>query len=123
MQQTSTDPSTLTHQKCVPCEGGTAPMTDAEEDTYHDSVSEWQIDRTGIHQLKREFQFKNFKEVLGIVNKIGELAEAEGHHPNLYMYGYKNLRIELSTHAIGGLSMNDFILAAKINDIVIQSQK
>lgn len=113
--------TTLTHlQKghCVPCEGGTAPLTNAQEDMYLSAVPDWKLDRSGVHQLKREFTVKNFKAVLELVNKIGHIAEAEGHHPNLYLYEFKHVRVELYTHAIGGLSENDFILAAKIDQLV-----
>jgi 4a-hydroxytetrahydrobiopterin dehydratase len=117
-QDTSLPPQELAHGKCVPCEGGTAPLTIAEEDSYHGGVIDWEIDRTGVHFIKREFTFKNFAEVLQFVNKIGEIAEAEGHHPNLYLHDYKNVRVELSTFAIKGLSMNDFIMAAKIDELL-----
>lgn len=96
-------------------------MTIEEEDQYRSAVAEWELSREGTHQLKRELTLKNFKEVIALVNQIGELAEHEGHHPNLYIYSYKKLRVELYTHAIGGLSMNDFIMAAKINEIVNKS--
>lgn len=66
--------------------------------------------------IKREFTFKNFKGAMAFVIKVAKLAEAEGHHPDIYIF-YDLVRLELSTHAIGGLSENDFILAAKINEI------
>lgn len=100
---------------CVPCEGGTSPLTETEENNYHDATSQWTINREGVHTLTREFVFKDFKEVIGFINKVADIAEAEGHHPNLYLHDYKKLTIELHTHAIGGLSTNDFILATKID--------
>jgi 4a-hydroxytetrahydrobiopterin dehydratase len=108
----------LTKKHCVPCEGGTEPLTNQREDELHSAVPEWSVSREGTHQLSRELVLKNFKEVLAFVNRVGELAESEGHHPNLYIYGFKHLRIELYTHAIGGLSENDFIMAAKINEML-----
>lgn len=66
-------------------------------------------------KIKREFEFKDFREALGYINKVGELAEAEGHHPNIYLHSYKKVIIELWTHKIGGLHQNDFILASKID--------
>lgn len=111
--------SDLSKQKCVPCEGGTKPLSREEEELYHEQTSEWRIDRENIHQLVREYELKNFRDVLDFVNKIGELAEEEGHHPNLYLHDWKKLRIELTTHAIGGLSVNDFILAVKIDEMKI----
>ena len=111
--------SDLVKKHCVPCEGGTAPFTRAEEEQYLVAVPQWQIDRIAIHKLSREVKVKNFKEALGLVNAIGEIAEAEGHHPNLCIHDFRNLKIELYTHAIGGLSINDFVLAAKINKLLI----
>jgi 4a-hydroxytetrahydrobiopterin dehydratase len=71
-----------------------------------------------IHQLIREVTCKDFATVLGLINEIGKIAESQGHHPNLYLHDYNKLRIELSTHAIGGLSMNDFILAVQIDEVL-----
>lgn len=103
---------------CVPCEGGTAPLTEAEENNYHDATPEWQIHREGTHKITRDFAFKNFKEAVAFINKIADIAESEGHHPNINLHDYKKVTIELSTHAIGGLSTNDFILAVKINELL-----
>ena len=102
---------------CVPCEGGATPLTEIEENNYHDATPNWEIARAGVHQLVREFVFKDFKETIAFINKIAEIANAEDHHPNLYLHDYKKLKVELYTHAIGGLSTNDFIVAAKINEI------
>ncbi len=110
--------SDLTKQHCVPCEGGMDPLTNQREDELHTAVPEWTVSREGTHQVSRELTFKNFKETLAFVNKVGDLAESEGHHPNLYIYSFKKLRVELYTHAIGGLSENDFIMAAKINEML-----
>ena len=68
-------------------------------------------------KIQKQFSLKNFKEALAFINKVGEIAEFEGHHPDIRLFGYKNVEIELSTHAIGGLSENDFIVAAKIEQI------
>jgi len=107
----------LSQKHCVPCEGGMDPLTNGREDELHSAVPEWEIIRSNAHQLVREFPLKNFQHGLVLVNKIGELAETEGHHPNLYLHDYKYLRVELYTHAIGGLSENDFIMAVKINEL------
>lgn len=107
----------LTAKHCVPCEGGTQPLSITEENAYASAVENWHIHREDTHLLEREFQLANFKKVLAFVNKIGELAESEGHHPNLYIHSYKKLKVTLYTHAIGGLSMNDFIMAAKIDEL------
>ena len=110
----------LTKKKCVPCEGGIDPLPREKVEGNLKAVPGWILQQTqdakGVHdQIVREFKFKDFKSALGFVNKVGELAEAEGHHPNIYLYGWNKVRLELSTHTIGGLSENDFIIAAKVN--------
>lgn len=103
---------------CVPCEGETEPLTEAEENNYHDAISKWEINRDAVHRLIREFEFQNFKEAITFINKVADIAETEGHHPNIHLHDYKKLTIELYTHAINGLSTNDFILAVKINELL-----
>jgi len=105
----------LTKQRCVPCEGGDKPFDKKEIEKYLSIVSGWDV----IEDLKisKHFKFKNFKEALSFVNKVGEIAEHENHHPNIYLYGWNKVRITLTTHAIKGLSINDFILASKIDKL------
>lgn len=108
----------LTKKKCVPCEGGTKPLTSLEREfnIYHEQVPDWEI----IDQekkLEKKFKFKDFKEALAFVNKVGEIAESENHHPNICLYSWNKVKITLTTHAIGGLSINDFILAYRISQI------
>ncbi len=105
----------LHNKKCVPCEGGTKPFDTDEINKYLSIVKGW-IVKDGIKIIK-EFKFKDFKEALNFVNKVGEKAEQENHHPNIYLYGWNKVRITLTTHAIKGLSINDFILASKIDRI------
>lgn len=105
----------LVNQKCVPCEGGVKPLTLEEAKPYLDNVKDWKVEEDG-KKIERKFKFKDFKEALSFVNRIGEIAEEEGHHPDLEL-GWGRVCVELSTHAIGGLSVNDFILAAKINKL------
>jgi len=107
---------------CVPCEGGTTPLSIEDETNYLDATRGWQILREGPHTLWRDFECKNFTEAIELTNKIAAIAESEQHHPNIYIHDYKKVKVELSTHAIGGLSTNDFILAAKINSIEQQSE-
>ncbi len=102
---------------CVPCEGGVNPLTEIEENNYHDATPLWNIQKDGMHKLIREYKFNNFKEAVAFINTIADIAESEGHHPNLCLHDYKSVSVELFTHAIGGLSTNDFILAVKIDDI------
>lgn len=101
---------------CVPCEVGAPTVTLEEFETYSRQVPLWEA-YDNKTKLKREFVFENFAQALEFVNKVGELAEKEGHHPNIYLYDYKKVRIELWTHKIGGLHRNDFVLAAKIDEL------
>jgi 4a-hydroxytetrahydrobiopterin dehydratase len=103
----------LAEQKCVPCEGGTPPLDQAAIDMNLAAVPGWQ--QAG-NTIKRDFKFKDFAEAMGFVNRVAVIAEAEGHHPDLAL-SYNHLTITLSTHTIGGLSVNDFIVAAKINKL------
>ncbi|OGF00640.1 MAG: pterin-4-alpha-carbinolamine dehydratase [Candidatus Doudnabacteria bacterium RIFCSPLOWO2_12_FULL_47_12] len=107
--------SDLASKKCVPCEGGVQPFTKSQAEQYLPQVPGWELEDR--HQkIERKFKFKNFAEALEFVNKIGVIAESESHHPDIE-FGWGYAEVELSTHAIKGLSENDFILAAKINKI------
>lgn len=103
--------SVLAEKKCRPCEGGVDPMSAAEAHRMAAEIPGWKVDGD---TLVRDLTFKNFREAVAFVNRVAELAEEENHHPDLLIHGYRSLRITLTTHAIGGLSENDFILAAKI---------
>ena len=105
----------LISQKCVPCEGGTKPLTPGEAEPFLKAVEDWQLENGG-KKIMKKFKFPDFKTALNFVNKIGAIAEEEGHHPDIKL-GYGKVEVELSTHAIGGLSVNDFIMAAKINKL------
>jgi 4a-hydroxytetrahydrobiopterin dehydratase len=105
----------LLDQKCVPCEGGVDPMTKADAEAmleFH--VKDWALSHD-VKQISKKYTFKDFKEALAFVNRVGAIAESEGHHPDIHLVDYKNVEIDLSTHAIDGLSQNDFIVAAKID--------
>lgn len=106
----------LTQRNCVPCEGGTPPLPDEKEEELIKQVQDWILVHDETHKITRQFRFKNFKEALLFVNKVGELAEQEGHHPDIKIV-YNKVQLDLFTHAVGGLSENDFIMAAKINQI------
>ena len=106
----------LTDKKCVACEGGVPPLTTEQIETYHPEVPDWNVSPDSL-SISREFTFKDFKEALEFENKVGEIAESEGHHPDMNLHGFRKVLITLSTHAIGGLSENDFIVAAKIDQI------
>jgi len=106
----------LTELKCKPCEGGVHTLPIPEENMYLKEVDEWYIDREEEHKISKEFVLDDFKEAIDFVNRVGELAEKEGHHPNIHIY-YNEVELVLYTHAIGGLSENDFIMAAKIDEL------
>jgi 4a-hydroxytetrahydrobiopterin dehydratase len=104
----------LTEKHCVPCEGGTLPLPPEAVTEFMGHVPNWKnVDNL---QLFREVKFKDFKEAMAFINHVAVIAEAEQHHPDIYIF-YNVVRLELSTHAINGLSENDFILAAKIDKI------
>jgi len=104
----------LTEQKCMACEGGVIPFSKLEADILHKQIPSWNVS-VDAKSIFRRYGFKNFKEALDFINKVGAVAESEGHHPDIYLKDYKFVEITLSTHAIDGLSQNDFILAAKID--------
>tara|TARA_Y100000992_G_scaffold3390_1_gene2157 strand:+ start:6602 stop:6946 length:345 start_codon:yes stop_codon:yes gene_type:complete len=109
----------LLNKKCVPCEGGVLPFDISQIHKYQKKVDGWEIkkDEKQIFLLEKIFKFKNFLESQNFVNKVGELSEKEGHHPDI-LFGWGYAKINITTHAILGLSENDFILAAKIDKIV-----
>ena len=107
--------SELSNKKCVPCEGGTSPLTDSEVSIHLEYVDDWSYS-SEAKKISKEFKFKDFAEALAFANKIGAIAESEGHHPDLFV-AWGKVGVELTTHAIGGVSENDFILAAKIDEI------
>ena len=108
----------LLKKKCLPCEGGALPFDISEIYKYQKKVDGWEIlEEKKIFFLYKKFNFKNFKESQRFINKVGEISESEGHHPDIsFGWGYANIKI--TTHAIEGLSENDFILAAKIDQII-----
>ena len=111
----------LLQKKCLPCEGGVEACSLQQANAQRSAVPDWALREDG-EWIERSVQFKNFAKLMECVNRIAELSEAEGHHPDLHMTGYRNLKIELTTHAIGGLSENDFILAAKIDALLAQCE-
>ena len=112
--QTSAD---LRQKKCLPCEGGVPVIEPDAAAQYVKATPEWKLSDDS-KWIARKIACKNFVEALAWINKIGEIAESEGHHPDLHLTGYRNLKVELTTHAIGGLSENDFIVAAKIDEVL-----
>tara|TARA_B100000427_G_scaffold234337_1_gene197392 strand:- start:472 stop:825 length:354 start_codon:yes stop_codon:yes gene_type:complete len=109
----------LLKKKCVPCEGGVIPFDISEIHKYQKKVDGWNIIKNDkdIFLLEKEFKFKNFKESQDFVNLVGNISEEEGHHPDIF-FGWGFAKINIMTHAIEGLCENDFILAAKIDQIL-----
>ena len=106
----------LLKKKCVPCEGGVIPFNISEIHKYQKKVDGWDVikNNKGIFFLEKKFKFKNFLESQNFVNLVGKISEEEGHHPDL-SFGWGYAKVTITTHAIEGLSENDFILAAKID--------
>lgn len=106
--------SELSKKKCIPCEGNTPPLTKLEAEALMKELSEGWMLVDSANMLAKSFHFKNFAESMAFVDKIAVIAEEEGHHPDLTI-SYADVGVELLTHAIGGLSENDFIVASKID--------
>ena len=109
--------SELARKSCEPCRGGIEPMTAEEAQSNVVEVPGWELS-ADARRIERCFSFGNFRDALDFVNEVGELAEAEGHHPEIH-FGWGYCRVEIFTHKIGGLHQNDFILAAKIDDLPV----
>ncbi len=109
------DPNNLSAGHCVPCEGGTLPIDKESAEVLLNNIPNWSLSTDG-KAIHKEYTFKDFKEALAFTNTIGTIAETEGHHPDITL-SWGKVSITLSTHAINGLSGNDFILAAKIDEI------
>jgi 4a-hydroxytetrahydrobiopterin dehydratase len=107
----------LTQLKCIPCRGDEPPVTEEEIAELHPQVPQWQVvEQDGVKQLQRVFKFKNFAQALEFTNKVGELAEAEDHHPAL-LTEWGQVTVTWWTHKIKGLHRNDFIMAAKTDQL------
>lgn len=105
----------LAQKKCVACEGTETPFNKMEAEILLKQVPQWQLS-DDAKNISRRFRFKDFAQALSFTNKVGAIAESEGHHPDIEL-GWGKVGITLTTHAIKGLSENDFILAAKVNEI------
>lgn len=113
---------TLARQRCTPCEGGVQPLAREQVAKLLAALPQWKLssDSKGI---RRDWRVKDFATALDFFQRIGCLAEENDHHPDLHLTGYRQAAVELSTHAIGGLSENDFILAAKIDLLPVELKK
>jgi 4a-hydroxytetrahydrobiopterin dehydratase len=112
----------LTQKKCVPCEGGVAKYTLDEARAQLKTLAGWKLVHEG-ERIRKEWVLKNFMAGIEFFNRVAQVAEDDAHHPDLHLEGYRNVAIELYTHAIGGLSENDFILAAKIDRLPVTLKK
>ncbi|MGH2444162.1 MAG: 4a-hydroxytetrahydrobiopterin dehydratase [Chloroflexota bacterium] len=110
----------LAERRCVACEGGAEPLSAEQVGDLARQVPAWTVRE---QTLVREITVKNFKAALALVNSIGAVAEQENHHPDIAITGWNHVKIELTTHAMGGLSENDFILAAKITSLMDDAEK
>ena len=104
----------LTEKKCEPCEGDVPPLGLGKIDEFMTQIKDWALKNEHLHKI---FEFPDFKNAMKFVNKVADLAEKEGHHPDITIH-YNKIEFEIWTHAINGLSENDFILAAKIDELV-----
>ncbi|MFA6956934.1 MAG: 4a-hydroxytetrahydrobiopterin dehydratase [Thermoanaerobaculia bacterium] len=110
----------LASRSCVQCRGGVAPLRGDELKVLHEALGDgWTVE--GEHHLVREYRFENFAGALALVNRIGEVAETEGHHPDLEL-GWGRVGVKIFTHAIDGLTESDFVMAAKIEQLANQGK-
>lgn len=106
----------LTKQSCNSIPDNAFPLNHAEIMQYEEIVPEWILIED--KEIAREFKFDNFQKAIDFINEVAEISESENHHPDILLHGWNKITINLSTHKIKGLSENDFILAAKINELV-----
>ena len=109
----------LNEKKCIPCEGGVSPLDISQIHKYQKMVDGWIVapNNQKIFFLEKEFKFKNFLQSQKFINEVSKISEEEGHHPEI-LFGWGYAKIKITTHAIEGLSENDFILASKIDKII-----
>ena len=112
----------LVAKKCVPCEGGVPEYSRKEAAAQLKKLSGWHLTHEG-KRIRKDWVVKNFMAGIRFFKKVARVAEKDAHHPDLHISGYRNVSIEISTHAIGGLSENDFILAAKIDQLPVELKK
>jgi 4a-hydroxytetrahydrobiopterin dehydratase len=112
---TATD---LAKKRCVPCEGGVKALTDDEVKSLLPSLADWKLSADG-KRIRRDWRVRDFMTALDFFQRIAQIAEEQDHHPDLHVVGYRNVTVEIWTHAVGGLTENDFILAAKIDQLPV----
>ena len=105
----------LSQKKCVPCEKGTPPLQGEKlAKLFNQLDGDWAV--VDEHHLQKKYKFKNFRQALDFTNHVGEIAEAEGHHPDIYL-AWGKVELKIWTHKIGGLSESDFVFAAKVDQL------
>jgi 4a-hydroxytetrahydrobiopterin dehydratase len=109
----------LSRKRCVSCEVGAKSLAAAEVQGLLPSIPNWTLSADG-KRIRREWRVRDFLTALDFFQRVGAVAEAEDHHPDLHVVGYRNVAIEIWTHAVGGLTENDFILAAKIDQLPVE---
>jgi len=119
---TDSSAQALTAKKCVACEGGVPPVSRSDAESLLRELPGW-ILSSKADSIEKKWTVKDFVAGMEFLNRVADLAEQEQHHPDVHLTGYRHVSIQLSTHAIGGLSENDFILAAKINQLAVAAQK
>src|SRR5262249_10821088 len=112
----------LVHKRCTPCEGGVPPIPREEAEATITNLEGWTLDPQA-KRISRSWPMTNFMAGIEFINQIAALAEEEGHPPDLHLEGYRQFTVVLWTHAVGGLTENDFILAAKINELPVQVRR
>lgn len=110
----------LTSKKCTPCQGGIPPLKADEAQAYLEKVPGWELQENAT-KLKRTFHHKDFMDALDFTRRVGELCEEEGHHPDITL-GWGYCRVVFQTHKINGLHENDFIMAAKVNEMAAKQE-
>ena len=105
----------LAQKKCVPCRGGTPPLSTEQAKAYLAAVPEWRVSADG-KQIARTFTYKDFIQAMKFVNKVAGVAEEQGHHPDIHIH-WNKVELVLWTHSIGGLHENDFVMAAKVDKL------
>ncbi len=117
MSTTGDEPLLAKH--CTPCEGGVPALARDSAESLAQRLQDWVV-AADARSISRSWNVKDFMEAIDFFNRVAALAEAEGHHPDLHLEGYRRVKISLTTHAVGGLTENDFIMAAKISQLPVR---
>lgn len=112
----------LADKHCQPCEGGVPPLSAEQVREHLAALPNWKLSGDG-KRIRREWRVKDFATALDFFNRVGAVAEEQDHHPDLHLTGYRQVAIEIWTHAVGGLSENDFILAAKVDTLPVELKR